>query len=145
MGTVIVTNRNEEPYERRYDGEMYAFPPGEAVTIPDLAAVYLFGYGGTEADRRRIVIRNGWQLNGVKGNPHGPDAAMKKLSNFVFKKGPDAKGREKPEKKTVSSGREMTGINAVSPRVKDDGKTIVPHTVRLPGGTGPLAPPAANV
>jgi hypothetical protein len=34
----------------------------------------------------------------------------------------------------------MTGINAVNPKAKDDGKTILPRSmVRLPGSSAPLA------
>lgn len=147
-GFVIVTNRNVEVYARRFDGELYTFPPNEPVTIPESAAAYLFAYGMTDADRQRIVIRNGWQKNGMPGDALGPDGAMKRLKNFVFKKGPEPKAHEKPAKKVLpgQQARVPTGINAISEHAKDDGRTILPRdVVRIPGQPGPLAPPAPSV
>ena len=142
MSTVVVTNKNEEAYSRKFDGDLYSFPPGEAVTIPESAAAYLFGYSLTDDDRKKIVVRNGWQKNGMPGDPAGPEAAMKRLHNFTFRKGPEPKATEKPAKKVLpeQQGRVMTGINAVNPKAKDDGKTILPRSmVRLPGSSAPLA------
>lgn len=147
MTNVVVTNKNAEAYARKFDGDLYKFPPNEAVVVPEVAAAYLFGYGGTDADRQRIVIRNGWQKNGIVGDPQGPEAAMDRLKNFVFKKDstPEAK-QKKPEKSVApAQGRQMTGINAVSPNAKDNGRTILPSGVRLPGQVAPMAPPVANV
>lgn len=147
MSTVIVINKNKEAYSRKFDGDVYAFPPGEAVTIPEMAAAYLFGYGGTDADRQRIIVRNGWQKNGTPGDEDGPEAAMKRLKNFTFKRGPEPEPAKKPEKQMLpqhKAAREPTGINAISPDAKDDGKTILPRsTVRLPGSSGPMVPSAA--
>ncbi len=145
MSEVIVTNKNEQPYSRKYDGTLFKFAPGEPVTIPEDAAAYLFGYGQTDEDRARIVIRNGWQKNGIPDDPEGPEAAMGRLKNFIFRKGPEPKAAEKPEKKIAPSQkleRVPTGINAVSPEARDDGRTILPRSpVRIPGKVGPLAPP----
>lgn len=141
-GSVIVTNKNDEEYARKYDGDSYVFPPDEPVTIPEIAAAYLFAYGLTDDDRTRICIRNGWQRNGMPGDEFGPTAAMKRLKNFVFRKGPESKAPEKPIKK-VAPPMGQTGINAVSAHAKDDGRKILPRdTIRIPGSTGPLAPPA---
>lgn len=159
MGTVVVTNKNEEAYARKWDGELFSFPPGDPVTIPEAAAMYLFGYGGTDAVRAQILVRNGWQRNGVDTDPFGPVFAMKKLRNFIFKKGPEDAPKAKPEKKLApmhqQGKREPGGINAFSPNAKDDGKTIVMRdipklgesskTLKLPRKDGPLAPPAQAV
>lgn len=144
MSNVVVINRNKELWGRKFDGKLYSFPPGEAVTIPELAARYLFGYGGEDEDRARIVVRNGWQKNGIPGHDDGPEAAMKRLKSFIFKRGPEDEAPKKPEKKMLPQHREMTGINAISPDAKDDGKTILPRSaVRIPGAGANLIPPAA--
>lgn len=144
MGTVTVTNKNEDEYQRKFDGELYKFPSKEPVTIPEVAAAYLFGYGQDEEARKKIVIRNGWQKNGMPGDPSGPEAAMKRLKNFIFKKGPEPEAQKKPEKQVAPSQRAPTGINAISPHARDDGKTILPRgPVGLPGASGPLVPSAA--
>lgn len=143
MSTVVVINKNKEPYTGRYDGENYTFPPGDAVTVPEETAAFLFGYGQDDARRQRIIIRNGWQKNGIPGDDDGPEAAKKRLANFVFKRGPEPEPAPMKEKQLLPQHRAMTGINAVSPEAKDDGKTILPRSaVRLPGGKA-LVPPAA--
>lgn len=143
MPSVIVINRNKEPWAGRFDGKPYAFPPGEAVTVPEEAAGFLFGYGRDDDARAKILIRNGWQKNGIPGHIDGPESAQKRLKNFVFKRGPEDPAPPVKEKKVLPQHRELTGINAVSPDAKDDGKTILPRApVRLPGGAN-LIPPAA--
>lgn len=154
MKNVVVTNKNTEAYSRKFDGKLYSFPTDEPVIVPEGAAGYLFGYGLGEADRARILIRNGWQKNGVSGDPFGPDTAMKRLQNFVFKSAPDDAPRLKPEKKIapgtaeIKKNREMTGVNAVSPDLIATGGMVHnkggPATIHLPnkGAKAPLLQPA---
>lgn len=159
---VSVTNKNAESYARKFDGKLYTFPPGEAVVIPVEAAQYLFAYNQGDAERQKIMIRNGWQRNGQPGVGEGTPAwAQKKLGNFIFKKAPDEAPPAKPEKvvtegvkAAVAAGKARVpgGIAAISPHAKDDGKTILPraagmptggvNTLHLPGSKVPLAPPA---
>lgn len=144
MGTVVVVNKNGEEYAKQFDGELYRFPPNEPVTIPEVAAMFFFAYGQGDKERERILISNGWQKNGIPGDPSGPDEAMKKLKKFIFKKGPEQKAAEPPEKLIAPSQREPTGINAISPHARNDGRTILPRgPVGLPGSSGPLVPSAA--
>lgn len=139
MGTVTVTNKNEDEYQRKFDGELYKFPSGEPVTIPEAAAAYLFAYGQDDEARKKIVVRNGWQKNGMPSHPEGPEAAMKRLKKFIFKKGPEPEAAKKPEKQIAPSQRAPTGINAISPTARDDGRTILPRgPVGLPGSSAPL-------
>ena len=144
MPNVVVTNKNDEAYSRKFSGEPYEFKPGVPVTITDVAAAYLFGYGRDEAVRRKILVRNGWQQNGIDGDPFGPVHAMKRLQNFVFKAAPDDPVRPKPEKKlapATKAAREAGGINAMSPGVDAGGNKItVRETLHLPGKTGPNSP-----
>jgi len=147
MPSVVITNKTDEDYTARFDGTVYAFPVDKPVTIPEAAAAFIFAYGMDDAARQRILIRNNWLRNGMPGDPFGPEAAMKRLQGFVFKKGPEDAKKAPPEKLIAPSQmREMTGINAVSPgaieRAQTDGKTIVPRTLRLPGAPGPMLPPA---
>lgn len=153
MANVSVTNRNDEPYARRFDGKLYEFAPGEAVVIPTEAARYIFGYGGTDADRSRILVRNGWQKNGIPDDDCGPNAALKRLQNFVFKAAADDPLPAKPKKKIApSQERELAakeperkpgGIGAMSALVDEhgnrtDGKKR--ETIHLPGSKAALAP-----
>lgn len=148
MPNVIVTNKNAEGYTRSFNGVSFTFPPGEPVTIPEAAAQYLFAYGKQQADRNKILVRNGWQRNGLKGDPFGPDAALKRLQSFVFKAAPDDEPRKKPEKKLapataeMKAKREMTGINAVSPALQSTGGMVhhTSKTLHLPhkGASAPM-------
>lgn len=144
---VIVTNKNAEAYSWRWNGTEYNFETGKAVTIPVLAAAFLFGYGKTDEDRARILIRNGWQKNGMPNDPLGPKAAMEKLGNFVFKEAPAEEGRKKKEAIVLpppKMARVPTGINAISPTAVDNGRTILPKdpasTLHLPGKAPRQAP-----
>lgn len=159
---VSVTNKNEEAYSRKFDGKLYEFPSGVAVVIPDVAAQYLFAYGQGDAERQKILIRNGWQQNGQPGMAEGgPMQAAKRLANFVFKKAPEDAPKAKPEKVVTEGVKQAVaakgarvpgGIAAISPHARDDGKTILPRgaaaagmptgTIHLPGSKAPLAPPA---
>jgi hypothetical protein len=156
---VSVTNKNSEPYSRKFDGKLYEFPVGQAVVIPVVAAQYLFAYGMEDGDRAKILVRNGWQRNGLPGLAEGGyEQAKKRLGNFVFKSAEPDAAPEKP-KKVVTAGVEAAaaklarvpgGIGAISAHAKDDGKTILPraaatgatggNTLRLPGKAAPLAP-----
>lgn len=133
---VVVTNKNPESYARKFDGTLYTFPPDEAVTVPVAAARFLFAFGGTDADRARIIVRNGWQKTSVPGDAFGPEAAQQRLKNFIFRNGPKAETIVREKK------RLPTGVNAVSEKTvaNNDGRKILPSTVRLPGSPQRLAP-----
>lgn len=146
---LIVTNKGAEAYSGRFDGKEYEFPVDAPVTVPETVAAFLFGYGRNDAYRHTILVRNGWERNGMPNDPFGPVQAMKRLQSFVFKAAPESKKADAPPQ--VSLKREMTGVNAISPNAKDDGKTILPrsNTLHVPsfadskGKRAPLAPPAA--
>lgn len=138
-GNVTVTNNAKEAYERKFDGKLYVFPPKEPVTISAQAAAFLFAYGLDESAKQRLLIRNGWLKNGLKSDPHGPVAAADRLKAFAFKRAPNPK-RAVPEKKIL---RTLTGVNAIVEK-NDVGRGAMPprDVLRIPGSTGPLAPPA---
>lgn len=149
MPNVIVTNKNDDAYCRKFDGKLYEFEPGKAVTIPEAAAAYLFAYGKTDADRQRIVVRNGWQKNGIQTDPWGPKAAMKRLQNFVFNAAPEEPAAKKPEKKIAPSQlKQPGGINAMS-ELADANGLRKPDAPRASGGTlhlpGNKAAPASRL
>ncbi len=140
---IVVTNRGKL-FEGRFDGKAYEFPTGEGVPIPLAAASYIFAYGKADEDRKRLLIKYGWQKNGTKGDPFGPEAAMKRLGEFQFREEADDAPAPKEKRKIE---RAMTGVNAMSKMVGQDGqrRPRVPDSpaVMIPGSTAPLAPPAA--
>lgn len=149
---VSVTNGNAEQYSRQFDGKLYEFPPSKMVVVPEEAAAYLFAYGKTAADRKKILVRNGWEKNGLKGDPFGPDTAMKRLEAFVFKSAPDDPAADKPSKKLapatmeMKKKREMTGVNAVSPALVETGGMVHgkgANTLHLPNKDAPRLQPAS--
>lgn len=153
MPNVAVTNKNDEPYARKFDGKLYEFPCGKEVTIPDYVAAYLFAYGKTDADRQKIVVRNGWQQNGNPGDPYGPEFAMKRLQKFIFKSAPDDAAVPKKAKVVVpgtlaapKAARAPGGINAMSDLVDESGNrkrdvgAVSRETIHLPGSKAALAP-----
>jgi hypothetical protein len=81
---VYVTNRNPFFHEDRYDGQDFAFPPGEKVQIPVEAAVHMFGFG--LIDQTDTLVRLGWatrfnpETKRMEENPEG----VGKLTKFVF-------------------------------------------------------------
>lgn len=142
MGTLIVRNKNGSAWARKWDGQLYEFRPNDDVTIPDEAAVYLFGYGKPNEEKRRILVRNGWQKNSDAESPLGPVKALERLNNFIFRKGPEPKEPEKPAKKVLPG---TTGVNAIRPDAKDNGRTILPRgPVKMPGGVADRLPPAVS-
>jgi hypothetical protein len=98
---VSVTNQGEEVYIGRFNGREYEFPVGEPVLVPQIVAQFLFAYGMTDADRVRVLVRNGWHTTSDVEDPFGPVAAKERLESFVFKKAPDAPARKKPEPKVL--------------------------------------------
>lgn len=153
MANVTVINKNGEAWSRRFDGTFYEFKPDVPVTLPEDAAAYLFAYGKTDAERQRIVVRNGWQKNGFPGDPSGPDMAMKRLQNFIFKAAPEDAPPPKKEKKVASGTvaakapeRAPTGVGAMSDLADAGGNRVgTPReTIHLPGKRAPLAPPLTS-
>ncbi len=145
---VIVTNKNAEPFKGKFDGTSYEFAPGEPVTIPALAARFLFGFGGGDADVARVLVRNGWQKNGSPADPMGPVAAMKRLQGFSFASAPDDPAPEKPKAKVL---KPKVITKTQEPEVKAE---VAPplglpmksrgQQISLPGRSAPLAPSAAQ-
>jgi hypothetical protein len=84
MHALFVTNHNEKVHVDRYDGVDYVFPPGEAVAIPEGAAVLFFGHGQenkTEALQRvGLAFHVNRTSNAIEDNPAG--GAW--LANFTF-------------------------------------------------------------
>jgi|SRR5208337_1261289 len=84
MASIFVTNKNDFTHIDRYDGEEYAFPPGERVLIPMDAAIHMFGHN--MVDKSEILVRLGWasiydpSTKNWAENPEG----VKKLARFVF-------------------------------------------------------------
>lgn len=149
---VVVTNRNAEAFERRYDGTLYAFPPGERVQIPIQAATYLFGYGGTDVQRAKILVRNGWQRSSMKTAPDGPEAAAAILQNFVFNAAEPVQAPVKREKKVLASmqakkamatrGAQPAQDADVVEEIEDVGNPITPTPV---ASGSPGEPVSANL
>ncbi len=84
MENVVVTNRNEFEFVGKFDGKEYRFPTDEPVTISVLVAGFLFGFGKSDADRQRAIIRQGWQKNNVPGADNGPEHGVMILNKFMF-------------------------------------------------------------
>lgn len=154
MGNVAVTNGNKEAYSRPFDGKVYTFKPDVPEIVSEDAAAYLFAYGKSDADRKKILIRNGWQKNGLAGDEFGPDKAMKRLQAFVFKAAPDDEKPAKPSKKLAPATVEMlkekekrvpTGVNALTPGLEATGGMVHNKgnsTLHLPGKATPRLQPA---
>lgn len=150
MPNVIVTNTNEDAYERRFDGKLHSFPPNVPQTITEEAAAYLFGYGQDDATKKRIMTRNGWLRSGAPGMVEGgPDWAQKRLGAFIFKKAPeDAPAPKKA--KVITKGveeavkRKAAGINAMSELADAGGNNKAAHrsTLTLPGKAERQSPAA---
>lgn len=149
---VSVTNKNKEPYGRKFDGKLYEFPVGEAVVIPVVAAQYLFAYGQTDAERDKILVRNGWQKNGMPGLAEGgPAAAKKRLSNFIFKKAPENAPPEKPAKIVTEGVKQALARKAADKAAEQDpeGDDLPPPELgaqpqRVPGGIAAISPHAKD-
>ncbi len=143
--SIVVTNKGEHPHRGRFDGKSYEFPVDEPVSIPDAAAAYLFAFGKTDADRAKLLVKNGWQKNGNPGDPYGPEAARARLNSFVFQvvKEEDVVRAARP--KATVEGRQKTGVNAMSSLVDERGNRTAPASggpMQLPGSSAPIAPAA---
>ena len=58
--TVKVTNRNNTwKIVDKFAGQVFKFPPGDTVTIPTEAAEHIFGYGLSEPERKKKMMRMG--------------------------------------------------------------------------------------
>jgi len=84
MGSVFVTNGNDEPYSDRYDGEDYTFPPGERVMITTDAATHIFGFN--LVDKSETLVRTGRAMKiDPKTRQYVEDPeGVKWLAKFVF-------------------------------------------------------------
>ena len=129
-----VPSRNAEAFSRRFDGELFSFPPGERVSVPEDAAAYIFAYGQNDAARARVLIRNGWQRNGALDLP----AALERLHKFVFNQAPPAAAPAKPQKKVLASMKAKAAIDA---EIVDVGNPITPN----PGEGSPGEPPSQGL
>lgn len=139
--TMIVTNRNREAHSGRFNGTLYTFPPNEPVKIPEAAAIHLFAYGKSDADRQRVLVRNGWQRSGKPGDVYGPEAAMKRLMLFVFQVIEDPPPVPKEKKVVKVPERKPTGVRAMSSLVGENGqRATAPSPIAFPGSSTPIAP-----
>ena len=60
MALVKVTNRNNTVWIRdKYGGIPYLFPCGESTVIPEDAAAHIFGYGLTDKEKFKKLMRLG--------------------------------------------------------------------------------------
>lgn len=82
MNEIFVTNNNSFIHTDSFDGVGYAFPPGEKVLLPIVAARLFFGFGS--ADKTEALVRQGW-ANPVPGRDE--DEGVRKLANFTFTQG----------------------------------------------------------
>lgn len=151
---VTVTN-NGAAWSGRFDGEPYEFPAGESVTIPERAAMFFFAFGMDDGARARVLVRNGWQQNGIPGHELGPESAKKRLMAFSFKTAPDVE-RVKPAPKVLGPAV-VTSIDkeAAKKAKAEEGAPLSAEeqailqreqgnvTITLPGRKGPPAPAAA--
>lgn len=83
---LFCVNKNNFHHEDSFDGQLYAFPPGQKVMVPLEAAQHMFGVG--QADLTAIMHRKGWAF---KYNPDTKSfeedkEGVSKLKNFVFTK-----------------------------------------------------------
>ncbi len=145
--SIVVTNNGEQPHRGRFNGVDYSFPVGVPVSMPESAAAHIFAYGKSDADRAKVLVKNGWQRNGTQFDPFGPDMAMKRLQSFAFQivTDEDAVRASKPVKQIAPAQRERTGVNAMSKLADASGNTMPRGgAMQLPGSAAPLAPPAAQ-
>lgn len=133
MKNVSVVNHNDEAWTGRHNGVAYAFEPGKAVTIPEFAAMFLFGYGMGDEQRHRALIRNGWLKTSDPKDEHGPVAADKFMKKFRFKQAADDV-IEKPKPKTLDVARVVTNG-------KPGGEGEGASSAGDPQGTPPGGPP----
>ncbi len=146
---VTVINKGDA-FKGKFDGKVYEFPNDEPVTIPTLAARFIFGFGGSDVDRARVLVRNGWQKVGNPTAPDGPLAAQKRLASFVFKAAPDDQLPPKPVAKVLKPM-----VKVIEKKTEPEAKSEAPAVeglplksrgsqITLPGRTAPLAPSAAR-
>jgi len=84
IDTIFVTNKNDFFHSDAFDGQEFAFPPGEKVAVPVDAAVHMLGFG--IPDKTDTLVRLGWASrfdNDMKRMVEDP-AGVRKLANFIF-------------------------------------------------------------
>lgn len=126
---VTVTNKGEEDFAGRYDGKLYAITAGGSRTMPVHVAGFLFGYGKDDAERSRVLVRNGWQRTSDPADDYGPVEAAKRLKSFVFKSAPDDPEPERPKAVVLTP---HVGPAPAMPAIKP--------AITLPGSSAPPAP-----
>ena len=130
---VFVTNGNEEAFHGRFDGQPYTFNPGEPRKIPVIAALFLFGYGSTDAERRAAMVRNGWLKVSDPEHPLGLKAATRRLKRFKFKAADDdVVVRPQPAKLPQLQTKSEPGGNGADPEA-----VAAPGPEGRPPGTPP--------
>ncbi len=141
--SIVVTNKGELPHKGRFNGKDYEFPVGDPVSIPESAAMHIFAYGKGDADRARLLIKNGWQKNGTPGDPAGPEAARARLNSFVFQVVSEEDVAKATKPKQVAPVRKPSGVNAMSSLVSENGqRKPIGGPMQLPGSSAPIAPAA---
>lgn len=126
MDNVTVVNKGAEDFTGRFDGKEYPFPVGTPVVVPELVAAFLFGYGKTDADIARALVRNGWHRTSEAGSEFGPEGAKKRLRSFVFKGAAPDPERPKPQPLKLN------------PQIKSAAQ------INIPGRSAPLAPSSST-
>lgn len=79
---VFVTNKNGFYHEDMFDSVTYAFPSGEKVLVPEVAAAHMLGFG--RQDKTETLVRLGWA--NTRKDKEGVEEGVRKLANFVFSK-----------------------------------------------------------
>ena len=87
----------------KFNGEPFVFEPGQTKVISEDAARHIFGFGGTEDDRHRVVTRLGWAMKG-----EDMEAALQRLDQFVFLQA-EMKVADEEKTNTLSLPRSVTG------------------------------------
>lgn len=150
---VTVTNNGAEPFTGRFDGKHFTFEVGVPLTVPVKVAAFLFNYGMPEQLRQRVLVRNGWQVNGNPADMRGPVHALERLRSFAFTAAADDVPPPKPKPKVLPSLKKVAERTSAE---REKGKLAQPdpdtgivgdppraRTAVLPGRSAPPAPTAA--
>lgn len=131
----VAVKNNGPAWSARFNGEEYAFPAGEEIILSEHAAMFFFAFGMGDADRARVLVRNGWwKRTDASDNEASLEAARKRLMQFSFKTLGDVE-RVKPVPKVLQP--------ATVTSHKAEAEKAEAARAQLPGRKGPLAPGAA--
>jgi hypothetical protein len=74
---IVVVNTSDQPFQDRFNGVDYDFPPKKKVLLTEDAARHIFGLG--EQDKGPYLARLGWYRTAAD-----LDSAMARLGKFQF-------------------------------------------------------------